>query len=778
MQDTSPYQASAHRGINRFLAWLVVALGVYVFPAQATAQQASGEVLIVSQDHAWPPFSYLNADGEPKGLLIDLWREIGSELDRPVEFRLVDWPDSIEQIRNGEAHVHGGLLTSEERREFLQFSEPLAPLRTFLFVASSAPNRTIESLSGSPVGVVEGSFEQEFLGTQHPDLVQVSFDNNETMVLAANRGEISFFAADYPVAMYLLDRHSEPSQFHPMVMLYSQPLLAGVPLDDPLLDEVNAAITALGPETLRRINQRWVRSEPVEVVPAWLQPLAIGLGLLVISSYIGLLIWQRRRLTKLVAKRTHELVESEQMFRTLTRGSSAGIYIVSSEDFYFVNPALCELVGYEEDELMRKPFLDIVHEDDRETVRQRHVARHAGDTNVPRQYSIRIQRKDGELRWVNLTADIIHVAGKTCSTGTVIDITEHLDIVNNLAYQGEFDRMVAEISSDFMTTDLNSLDTSIHKMLRLTGELFKADRAFLMQFDDEMAHMTTDHEWCNLGIQSSTILADHTPLTDYPWLSEQISESIESRQILAINDIDQLPDYALTEHRMFARNGVKSLLCIPIITTDRTIGFIGFESLTARAWPEELAERLQVIAKLLSDALTSAEQEASLTTHSITDPLTGLYNRRFLEADLNNRLRAFQDKNIPFCVALFDLDHFKRLNDTYGHLCGDEVLRQFSDLLTHYSRANDVAARFGGEEFILVLEKCELEPAIRSAQRILDATADQDFTVDGQVHHVTVSCGIASIRELEDSDQTITQLIELADRRLYHAKDLGRGRIG
>ena len=319
-------KAALHLPLPPVLALILVS---WLVPAQGEEAAYEAAPLIVSQDHAWPPFAFLDPEGVPRGLFIDLWREIGQRMGRPVEFRLVDWPDSIAQVRAGRAHVHGGLIPSPERRTFLDFSTELLPLQAFAFVSSASLATGLEDLRGLPVGVTAGSYEAEFMGREHPGIELREFRNNERMILAAVRGEIQAFVADYPVGMYLLDRHATPADFRPLRALYSQPLVAGVVKGDAeLLQAIDAAIAGIDPDELRRLIQRWMRSEKVEVLPAWaLVAGAITLVTALLALFTLMLYRQRAQLAREVAERTADLSASEEKFRVLFESAAVSVMV-------------------------------------------------------------------------------------------------------------------------------------------------------------------------------------------------------------------------------------------------------------------------------------------------------------------------------------------------------------------------------------------------------------------------------------------------------------------
>jgi diguanylate cyclase len=167
------------------------------------------------------------------------------------------------------------------------------------------------------------------------------------------------------------------------------------------------------------------------------------------------------------------------------------------------------------------------------------------------------------------------------------------------------------------------------------------------------------------------------------------------------------------------------------------------------------------------------EQATEIETHisrSMTDPLTGLPNRREFNDRLEERMSAWNRRKEPFTLLIFDVDHFKKLNDEHGHLAGDQVLAALGRALRAAIRREDAVARYGGEEFAILLPNTGLEPAKRVAKNVRDAVARVAVKHNGKLIKLTVSGGLATIRAAEQAES----LIQRADAALYAAKAGGR----
>ena len=216
-------------------------------------------------------------------------------------------------------------------------------------------------------------------------------------------------------------------------------------------------------------------------------------------------------------------------------------------------------------------------------------------------------------------------------------------------------------------------------------------------------------------------------------------------------------------------------LCIPLVTHDDLVGMLHLEGLVDGP-EQETQERLAVtIAEQLALALGNARLRESLRRQSVLDPLTGLFNRRHFDAALKRELARARRKNVPVSLVLVDIDHFKRVNDDYGHAIGDAVLRTFAQQLRLGIREGDIACRYGGEEMVLLLPECTAADASKRAEAIRIALAGITPNPEGEgPESVTASFGVAAYPvHAQDAEA----LFWAADKALYRAKQYGRNRV-
>lgn len=215
---------------------------------------------------------------------------------------------------------------------------------------------------------------------------------------------------------------------------------------------------------------------------------------------------------------------------------------------------------------------------------------------------------------------------------------------------------------------------------------------------------------------------------------------------------------------------VSSILCVPLRVHGDVIGVL---NITNKIKGKQFSEDDLQIIQQVADQAAVAIHNARLYEMAVTDSLTRLYIRRHLFQRLAEELRRARRYGHPISVLMIDIDHFKRLNDTFGHPCGDKVLVEVSRILKRSVRETDLVGRYGGEEFCLVLPETDAEGAVIVADRVHSSLAALDFQWDGTPITVTVSGGIASFPEQASAMEAV---IACADAALYHSKRNGRNR--
>ena len=225
-----------------------------------------------------------------------------------------------------------------------------------------------------------------------------------------------------------------------------------------------------------------------------------------------------------------------------------------------------------------------------------------------------------------------------------------------------------------------------------------------------------------------------------------------------------------------------SLALLPLIRQEQLDGVLVFFSRDPRRFTSDLAsDFLAHLGVVSAICIENAVNRARLVRSGLTDFLTGFHNRRYLHARLREELGRAQRARQPVACLMIDVDHFKRINDQYGHLAGDAVLREVAQRIDAEMRVSDTGARFGGDEFAIVLPQGNVSDGERVAARVLDAVRSPPVPIGGHaVETVTLSIGVAAAapdQATRDYKVVAERLIAEADAALYRAKSAGRNRV-
>ncbi|CCJ34389.1 Sensory box protein [Caloramator australicus RC3] len=221
------------------------------------------------------------------------------------------------------------------------------------------------------------------------------------------------------------------------------------------------------------------------------------------------------------------------------------------------------------------------------------------------------------------------------------------------------------------------------------------------------------------------------------------------------------------------QNWCESAVFVPIVVEDEVKGliFLAGRISMSNLLLQDIEDPLNILSKQMALAISNYRYFLDIKKEAEIDPLTGLYNRKVLDKEIDNLIK----QNVNFSIVIFDLDDFKKVNDTYGHLAGDQVLKEFANVIKKVIRKTDIACRFGGEEILIILKGLSKEQAYIIAERIREKFEESNIIINGNSINVTVSGGIASYPE---DANNIKELLNKADAALYiEGKSKGKNKI-
>ncbi len=458
-------------------------------------------------------------------------------------------------------------------------------------------------------------------------------------------------------------------------------------------------------------------------------------------------------------KAEEALRDSEELSRGMLEAASTGIYLLQDGRFQYVNRLFEELSGYTSSELKGTNSLDYVHPEDREMVRRKAVEVLKGQSREP--YEFRLVRKDSKTIWVVDRIASIQYKGKRSVLGTLMDITENKQAEEEVRhYTKQLEALFHIGATVSQTLNLEELLGSVlDKVVEVTGVGVTA--IYLLE-DETGALVLRAHRGMSPKlVRQISVLRDESgvinqvPKTGRPLLVEDISAD---RRFDALTGNDE---------------GVKSFAVVPVMAKEKILGVMGVGSHVKRGFPEWEVRMLGAIANQIGMAIENAKLYEHALELAFTDSLTGLYNRRyFMEQVGREFIRANRNKS-PLSLIMVDLDGLKTINDRFGHHEGDAFLREVAGIIKANTRASDVAARWGGDEFMLLTPDTDSDSAWKVGERVRAEVRQHHRILEGEEVRITISVGIVSYPA---HASMISELLRRADEAMYNAKRGGKDR--
>ena len=263
----------------------------------------------------------------------------------------------------------------------------------------------------------------------------------------------------------------------------------------------------------------------------------------------------------------------------------------------------------------------------------------------------------------------------------------------------------------------------------------------------------------------------------YPKEDGVIEHAIKNKEVgyyVSVKDLieDNVPNIDEEKIQTFSDNyNIKTIIILPITVQNQFSGFLSVFSPRKELKDDELSF-LNLFTRQIELAITIANLFETVKKQAVTDHLTSLFNRRFFEDALHREATRSLRSKQPFCLIGLDLDHLKRINDTYGHTMGDRAIAAIASVITKTSRSIDIPARYGGEEFFVILPGIDAKGGLIAAERL--RTSIEQTPVEGLEEGITASLGVASFIE---QTTNIDELFEMCDKAMYSSKQKGRNQV-
>jgi len=467
----------------------------------------------------------------------------------------------------------------------------------------------------------------------------------------------------------------------------------------------------------------------------------------------------------------HSIEKSEETLRNIQEHAPIGMATISlAGKLLQVNHGLCDIIGYTKDELQDIPTQTIIYSNDVKSYLETLKNLKLGKL-ISSQSEKRLVHKDGQAVWVLVNMSLVYnpeneplffiaqiqdINDRKLNEDRVNELNERTKSMLSELQQREHEMVYINKMNDMLQTcqESNEAYAVIHHSAQ---ELFPAFSGALAIYDKNNRTMETMRQWGSQKISKKTF-GHH----DCWGLREGHSYIVNQ------------PDLNLV-CRHFEETPIGSYICLPLIIQTGVFGMLVLLAPGKNMITHYLEQLTTTFSEVLRLSLANIKLRETLHQQATHDALTGLYNRRYLDEMFPAMLEEAIQQNRTLCVCMLDIDHFKMFNDTSGHGAGDQVLMLIGGLLKDSFRGNDIACRFGGEEFILILTDTNLSNAILRLEQIRTKVKDAKLSFQNSVlPAVTISIGIA---EAPMHGESVADVIHKADEALYRAKLKGRDRI-
>lgn len=463
--------------------------------------------------------------------------------------------------------------------------------------------------------------------------------------------------------------------------------------------------------------------------------------------------------------------ESEVRYRRLFETAKDGILILEGDTGRIVdaNPFLQDMLGYSKAELIGKALWEIGPVKDIPASQE--AMRHLQDNDYIRYENIPLQTKPGEQKQVEFISNVYLVNGWRVIQCNIRDITarkqaealvkttneELLVLVDELQWRDKEMQLLTHMN-DLLQSCMTQ-DEAYQVITISAAELFPGHNGCLAIMNGTDQRLEVVARW-----GPDSLITSAFSLKDC-W-------ALRRGQLHEVNDAQV---GLLCRH--FTHLPKAGYLCLPLTVQGETLGLLCLIDHSAQKSKYQLG--LQQLAITFGEtvklSLSNLKLRDELRHQTIHDPLTGLFNRRYLDETLPRELHLANRRAIVLCVVMLDIDGFKHFNDFFGHAAGDLLLREFGQLLNKHLRKSDISCRYGGDEFVLVMPDSSLADVQERVEKISTFLKGLEIHYSAQkLGMITLSAGIAQTPE---HGTTANQLLRAADEALYSAKQNGRNCI-
>jgi len=407
-----------------------------------------------------------------------------------------------------------------------------------------------------------------------------------------------------------------------------------------------------------------------------------------------------------------KLAESEERFRKIANTSQVGIFIYK-EKYTYVNDAFCNMTGFTAEELYDMYPWELLEPDLQDAFKEVGSLRLNGEEFEKEYDDIRIRTKDNQYKVFRISASTIFVDGSYAGLGMITDITKLVTTQEKLViYEQAIEQM------------------------------------------DEMVRIT--------NVDGTIIFVNNAIINHTGYTHDEL--------IGRKNNIFKSGEHDEKFYSNLWNTILSGHVYRDTFTNKKKNGTLFYEDQTITPILDNKNSQIKYFVSTSKDITERVKMINDLQRLATTDTLTGIYNRYKINEIIDDEIARTKRYKEPFALIMFDIDHFKEINDTYGHDIGDHVLQELSKVIRESIRETDYFGRWGGEEFMLIAPKISLDDAVKLAQKLRKTIAEHSFD---EVKHITVSIGVALFSEDSDKEEKLKEV----DDALYKSKENGRDQV-
>jgi len=693
----------------------------------ALADSVATASLRVVTDNNYPPYVISNTDGQPEGYIVDLWRLWEKKTGVRVEFKAMQWAEAQRAIHEGQADVIDMIFRTPVREQLYDFSQPYATLPVNIYVDASIHGvREAKELAGFTVGVQRGDACVDKLASMGL-YAMAAYANYSDILAAAQTGEVKMFCMDEAPANYYLYLARDQLRFAKAFQLYEGQFHWAVNKGDHAsFALVNSGMALISDDEREALHSKWF-SQPFEFRPYLRVLMFSAVGVLGMLSVAGLWIWMLRRSVRTrTAELRHanrELSAEKGRLRTIIDSSPDTIALKNRDGLYVdCNVGTQSRLGLSREQIIGKTDAQIFSSPKLSATIREHDQQVMSSGRALR-YEQAITTSAGDVRQFDVVKVPIYDDEVQASGVLVVarDVTER--------HNAERELRIAAVA----------FDSHDGLMIVSAGELLieRVNAAFtrITGYTPEEA----------LGQAPNILKSGQHP----PAFYEEMWATLQQQGHWHGEVVDRHRD----GHFYTARLSITAVKDAQGLT----IRYIGdLQDISAEKLAREQAEHLKLY-----------------------DPLTELPNRTLLVARMQQALDSSDERSEYGAITMLDLDHFRKINDSLGHGCGDQVLLEIARRIRLTIGEGDTLARFSGDTFVIVSQRLGDDPPSAAKQALVHAEAarravEAPIMVDGRKLVSTASIGTTLFLGQKTSCDTLLQQAELA---MYKSKHGGRNLV-